>query len=352
MKGREIANVLDLNKKEVNSYLYKNKSKFRINSNNQWFNLQGSSHTLELEGDTWVNADSFESSLLNSGCLLSSKSDSYTIILPKECKPLLESIARLLAISNQLNYLGNKVEINLKECKATKSYLNRIGFFDLLHPDIVVKPRRPKRSTARIYRGNNESVVELGEIDPKQPERALPKMLKKSFVAEAGEEYQDAAFTFFSELFDNICEHSETPIPGFAALQVYGKNGNGRHHIQVVVSDSGKGIVETLKPVLKKYYPELHRDLDFTHPESNALLLEKVLLDGRITRKGDPEETGRGLGLKRSADYAPQYNARISVRQEAFELKIFYKNGAVRTRSNKNLPRILGTHICFDFYLS
>lgn len=351
LKGRQIAKELGKNKTEVNSYLYSNLDKFEVDDSSCWFNIPADSHALELCGSRWVNVDSFEQSLAEAGCLLSSDAGYFEIILPEGCKPLLESIARILSIANQLHHLGKEVVIDMSECSETKHYLNRIGFFDVLNKNISVKPSRPEISAAKVYQGNNLSVVELGQIDPQNPQFKIPKMLKNSFLSEAGDEkYGDAVFTFFSELFANVCEHSQTPIPGFAALQVYGR-GTPRHHIQVIVSDSGKGIVHTLKSVLPEYYPDLNSELDFDDPLSDVTLLKRVMEQGRITRKGTPQDTGRGLGLKRSTDYAPQYNANISVRQETFELKLLYADGIVGERSTTNMPRILGTHICFDFYL-
>jgi len=56
-------------------------------------------------------------------------------------------------------------------------------------------------------------------------------------------------------LIDNIFSHSNTPLDGYAALQLY-PNGNS---LQVAVSDSGLGIMSTLRPALKHESPALDR---------------------------------------------------------------------------------------------
>lgn len=221
-----------------------------------------------------------------------------------------------------------------------------MGFFDHLDERVSVLPSRPELSGAEIYKGNSNAVVEFGAICPKKPDETIPEQLKNSFVFYAGEKYSLAAFTIISELFGNVHDHSETPIPGLVALQMY----KGKHpHLQTVVSDSGKGIIGTLVPVVEQIYPELAQTFDFTDPESRVLLVKKVFENGGITQTG---EKARGLGLKRSQEYAIKYNANISVRQENFELKLFYRKGELRSSDHTlDMHTIRGTHVCFDFFL-
>ncbi|MCZ8500021.1 hypothetical protein O9929_28255 [Vibrio lentus] len=53
---------------------------------------------------------------------------------------------------------------------------------------------------------------------------------------------------------------SKSPIDGFAALQVYSKT----NRIQTVISDSGVGIANSLRLVLKERYPELYEEFKTT----------------------------------------------------------------------------------------
>lgn len=178
----------------------------------------------------------------------------------------------------------------------------------------------------------------------------MPKELTTAFTHHAGQEYYMAAFTVFSELIGNVEEHSETPIHGFAALQLY----KGRQkHIQTVISDHGLGLSNTLKGNLKKHYPELEATLDMGFVDSDIILIEKALTEGKLSRFGhDPEDVARGLGLKRSRDYALKYNAEITVRQENFLVKLIFQKGKlIDSISRKDLEFLAGTHVCFDFIL-
>jgi hypothetical protein len=67
------------------------------------------------------------------------------------------------------------------------------------------------------------------------------------------EELQGAAWTILAELIDNVFSHSQTPLDGFAALQVYPK----RNCLKVDVSDSGLGMLESLRPALRSESPRL-----------------------------------------------------------------------------------------------
>lgn len=348
-KAKDLARAIGVTRNEVNVLLHQNLDVFTKDDDFCWSVIETSKVTLELEANTWVTVDSFESSLANSGCLFSNEVKIIEIKFSQKCRPLIEAIARILALINQLSHVGKEVRIDFCKCNQTKYYLNRCGFFDLLDPNVKVSPNRPKTSMAKLYKGNADSLVEFGEIDPKNPITTLPKRLKNTFVDIAGIKYSDAAFTFFSELFDNVCEHSQSELVGFAAIQSYK---GSKPHIQAIVSDSGIGIVGTLKPKLRELYPELLDRLDPQDPYFDVLLVKEVLEKGRITQTGCPKDTGRGLGLKRNQEFAVQYNADISVRQSDFELKLFYKDGCLfEHKFNINLPKIMGTHICFDYYI-
>lgn len=93
----------------------------------------------------WLNADSFEDALLASGSPLDSTACCVTFVIGKDCKPLLEALARLLAICNQLVSSGKSVQGFLCiHVLSDPGYLNRIGFIDLLHEYVQILPKRPK----------------------------------------------------------------------------------------------------------------------------------------------------------------------------------------------------------------
>lgn len=356
LKGRQIANKLGLNKKDVNSYLSKQDGFFFKDENHCWFIVQDDLLEIQLDGETWIDGISLDRSVNNVGSPLDTDCASINFIVPKGCKIFLEAAARLLAYSNQCTYIGKRVAIDFNDCQDTLSYFDRIGFFEMLHKDVVVKPNRPLLSSAELFKGNSEAVYEFGEVDPQNLDEDIPQRLKHSFVSYAGEKYSQPAFTVLSELFGNVRDHSESPIPGYIALQRYkGFKGRGGYsgvnpHIQTIVSDSGRGITGTLKPVLEKRYPEIFRKFDFSDPRSDPLLVCEVFKKGRISQSSDD---GRGLGLKRSGEVAASYDAVISVREDCFELKLSYKSGKLHKADYElDLPRIMGTHICFDFFLA
>jgi hypothetical protein len=344
IKAKKIAKHLGVPRKEVNSFLYSHEDIFSVDDEFNW-SLVENVVQVHLDGG-WVDGSSFEKSLMSVGCLFENPCSSVEFTIPRGCKILLEAAARLLALCNQLALSKKWVKIDFSHCTSTLTYLNRMGFFDYLLEGVVVLPDRPAMSAAEIYRGNSDSVVEFGSISPTDPDESIPKQLKNSFVSHAGRKYSSAAFTIISELFGNVRDHSKTPIPGFAALQKY----TGRRaHLQTVVSDSGKGIAGTLLPTIKRNYPELYSKYDFNDPKSKVLLVKEVFEHGQITQTG---KKGRGLGLKRSQEYAVKYDAIISVRQENFELRLTYRDGELSSFDHTlSMPKISGTHVCFDFFL-
>ena len=256
-------------------------------------------------------------------------------------------LLELICQYHQLVYIGKEVTIDFSECSGTKRYLNRAGFFDLLNNRVQVLPDWPKHSHAEIYRGENDGLVEYGVIDPECPNQEIPVLLMKSFIAHSEPQYTDAAFTVISELFGNVVDHSNTKISGFAALQKYG---GIKKHIQTVVSDSGDGIATTLKSTLKQHYPKIHKKLKLNSIDSDIYLVKKAFNEGGLSQFGSDPEQGRGIGLNLSQKYAEKYNANLSVRQETFTLDMLFKSGKlVGVTPVTNLPRILGTHVCFDF---
>jgi len=346
IKAKDIAKKLAVEKSDVNSFLYAHVDFFQKDENHCW-SLRGSEQRIELAANCWVDCHSFEKTLAAVGSPLDSNAKSFVFVVPDDCKLLLEASARLMALLNQIAHSGRTVTIDFTQCYATLKFLDRIGFFDQLNEKVIVLPQRPETSAATIYKGNNNVLVEFGAIDPIHPDETIPKQLKESFVAQAGTKYSQAAFTVITELFGNVRDHSKSPLPGFVALQCY-KN-RKLPHIQTVISDSGIGIVGTLIPILERKYPKIFRELASSDSPPEKLLLKKVFTLGEISQS---DEQGRGLGLKSSSDAASKFDATILVRQERCEARFSYRNGQLRTfEFDGDMPRIMGTHICFDFLL-
>lgn len=343
LKAREIAKEVDSDRKTVNSVLHKNLDIFQKDDNFRWRLTDSSAIRIEFSSNQWVDAEGFESSLSLSDSPLNSSCDKILFVVPQECKILLDAAARFLALCNQLCNAEKLVTIDFSDCTSTFTYFDRIGFIDQLDVRVTVLPERPHVSKAEIYKGNSDSVVEFGTVDPNANNKILVNQLTNRFVEQSDSRFEAAAFTVFSEFVWNISEHSQTPINGFAALQKYGGK---RKHIQTVVSDSGLGIVETLIPALQSHHPELYKMLG-TEDFHQKLVIE-VLTKGEISRFG----AGRGLGFKSSREHASKFDARLSVRQTDFSIAIVYKNGEIdKMETKKNLSTIQGTHICFDFFV-
>lgn len=344
LKGREIAKKLGIDKKDVNAFLSRNHDFFIQNDEHGW--SLASEFRVEFSKDTWVDSASFEQSLAQCGSPLDDDCSSVFFVLPAGCSILLDAAARLMALSNQLAWQGKQVFLDFSACHPTYSYLNRIGFFDHLASEVNVIPDRPRISRAMVYKGNADTVFELSEIDLVKPDESIPEQLKKSFVAHAGETYSQPVFTVLAELFDNVRDHSNSPLPGLAALQCY--TGTRRPHIQTVISDSGSGIAVTLAPALKSRYKELAKKIAEKGDAAGAYLVKEIFEKGQISQFGP----GRGLGLKASADVAAKFSAKVSIRQETFEVTLIYSGGALSNFTYiLNMPKIMGTHICFDFSL-
>jgi len=344
LKARAIAAQLDTDSKHVNVVLYGNPSIFFKDDQHQWYPTSTKVLEIRFPGKGWLTSSSFERTLSKSGSPLDSSLHVVAFIFGDECNIMMEALARLLALSNQLQALKKSVTLDFSSCKGTLTYLDRAGFFEHLHSSIVVLPKRPVGSKASDFKGNNHGLVELKKINPVAPVENIPQLLKNSFVKCAGDSYSAAAFTVLSELLQNVEEHSGSATLGFAGLQFYKKT----NHIQAVISDSGLGIVGTLRPVLGQRHPEIAKIIAASSLPPDVALLQTVFSEGRISQK---ESEGCGLGLKRSNDVAKKYKAKITVRQENFEFVVRHSPTGTTYDHSLNLVKLAGTHICFDFQL-
>lgn len=343
LKAKEIAKQMNIPRKDVNSFLYQNLDHFVCDEEYRWA-VKSAEYEVIFYGG-WVDCNSFEKSLSEVGSPLEMNVSFVKFILPAKCCFLLDASSRFLALCNQLASRGVSVVIDFQDCMQTLHFFNRIGFIDQLVDDVSVLPSRPKESTAITYKGNSERVVEFGQIDPGKINKELANQLTDCFVGLAEQKYETAAFTIFSELIGNVKEHSHAPLPGFAALQAYkGK----RHHIQTVVSDSGLGIAHTLRPSLQQHHRSLFKMFSAENLDSDIGLVKSAMSKGEISRYGE----GRGLGFKSSREQAVKFDASFSVRQKYFSLEFIFERGKlIKVIEKRNLIKIEGTHICFDFQI-
>jgi hypothetical protein len=291
----------------------------------------------------WVNAEVMEEAL-RAAENQPHAAPSTQFSFPVGCRVMIDSAVRLLSLCNQLDACTRRVRLRFEEGDdGAMGYLNRMGFFDALSRNIEVVPARPHVSGAEVHGGSNPRLVEIARICHRVRDQSLPGRLSDALALGCGrrrdvEELGGAAFTVFAELIDNVFSHSETQLDGYAALQVYAKG----HSVLVAVSDSGLGIMRTLRPVLRTEYPAL-ADLPDT-----ALLVE-VFRQG-LSRHG----ADRGCGLRGSAAKAIKYRADLDVRLP--NTRVLLKPGKgvyvpARAYCAEQLPLIWGTHICFTFRL-
>lgn len=293
----------------------------------------------------WVDASKLETAIGHAGH--PHGPDVYEVVIrfPVGCKLMIDAVIRLLALADQLAYTTRRVKLEFAEGETgTMGYLNRMGFFDHLPSTVIVTPRRPTVSSANIYRGGNAGLVEIARINKDVRDNQLPGRLTDALMRSCGNrsdasELEGAAFTIFAELIDNVFSHSQTPLDGYAALQSY----SGGNRLAVAVSDSGLGIMQTLRPSLQTEFPRLVglSDVD---------LLIEVFRQG-VSRHG----AERGCGLKGSAAKAIKFNATLDVRLPNQRVLLMPAKGAYQfntARSYDHLPLIWGTHIGFGFDLS
>lgn len=340
---KEISETLDECPKKLHAYLTNNKN--YMFENNLWYNKKNTVLiTFETER-SWLDEQKTEE-ILKSYPNVWNDDVKHITLRFIGCSILLESISRIVAFINQLTFYNKKVTADFTACETPFNYLCRARVFQLVHKSVNVKPT-VKDCTSEF--GNAKTLIEFGKIAPNSKKTDLPKKLQAAFSNFTNEELARRAFTFISEFINNIIEHSHTPSAGFAALQCYqGK----RKKIQTVFSDNGKGIINTLRAVLKERYPDLEQKYPQDIPHHNAKLLEEVFTKGGISGADDDGYKGRGLGFKASADKASQFNAKITIRQETFALHLTYSDGKLsHSDVSFNLLNLNGTHIVFDIYL-
>jgi hypothetical protein len=290
----------------------------------------------------WITAARFESAIRDGGEPHGIATYGVLCRFPVGCKLMIDTAVRLLSLVNQLAFTTRHVRLDFEEGEAgTMGYLNRMGFFDHLDPRIDVTPQRPAYSGAQLHRGGNSDLVEIARINKDHRDKGLPTRLTEALLRSCGKrsdakELEGAAWTIFAELIDNVFSHSQTPLDGYVALQAY----RGGQRLSVAVSDSGLGIMQTLRPSLHSEFPRLVG-------LSDLQLLVEVFRQG-VSRHG----SDRGCGLKGSAAKAMKFKAELDVRLPGQRVLLTPARGAYEANTAHcydKLPLIWGTHIGFAF---
>lgn len=289
----------------------------------------------------WVDSRKFETALLKCGDALGAMYSIIVIKIPGGCKLMIDVVIRLLSFCNQAVACTKRIRIEFEG--ETMGYLNRVGFFDHLAPEAEVLPCRPIYSAAAIHRGGNGGLVEIEKFSGTDTveQKLVPRLVaavERGCVARSDvKQIGDAMFSIFGELVKNVYDHSHTSLDAFAALQTY-PQGN---RLTVAVSDSGIGIMSSLRPTLKGGQWDNLSDVD---------LLVEIFREG-ISSK--PEDK-RGLGLKSSAKHAIGFKADLDVRLLNQRVLLKPSNNQYQRNmaySQEQLPLLWGTHIAFSFKL-
>lgn len=293
----------------------------------------------------WINARELDKSLLRAVGPHDRRVPEVVVRVASNCNIMVDAAARLLSLLNQLALCTKRVTLEFEDARGAMGYLNRIRFFEFLSRHVTVKPQRPVFSMGAVHRGRSANLVELAPINRAGRTQKLPTQLA-GYLGNAcsqrtdEEELTNAAFTVFSEIIDNVYSHvyeqDQNELDGYVALQVYKNGGTAK----VVVSDSGKGILHTLRPTLTDASLKRLSDTD---------LVVEIFRRG-LSRHGK----SRGCGLKACADNAIKYKTELDVRLAECRIHLTPARGTYRANTAfcaEKLPLIWGTHLCFDFRL-
>lgn len=293
----------------------------------------------------WINGRVLDSALMRAASPHGSNVDLVTVSVRAHSSIMVDAAARLLSLLNQLVLCTKRVVLQFEDPDGAMGYLNRINFFEFLSREVVVKPYRPVVPMGSIHKGRSANLVELVPINRRARAKRLPTQLAERLGQACSKrtdekDLVDASFTVFSEIIDNVYSHvyeeDHSDLDGFVALQVYKNGGTAK----VVVSDSGKGILHTLRPSLTSASLKRLTDTD---------LVVEIFKRG-ISRHGKT----RGCGLKASADNAIRYKTQLDVRLAECRVHLVPARGTYQANTAycaDQLPLIWGTHICFDFSL-
>lgn len=296
----------------------------------------------------WIDAKKLESILLRAGDALAGTCTSVVIRVAAGCKLMIDVVIRLLSFCNQIIATTRRLRLEFAAGdQGALGYLNRMGFFDNLNPAVEVTPARPRYSGAAIHRGGNRGLVEIERFSAhREPDHGLVDKLastaeRSCATRSDATQIRGAVFSIFSELIGNVGEHSGSRLDGFAALQTY-PAGN---QMRIAVSDSGMGIMASLRPALRD-------NGDPAADLGDVDLLVEMLRKG-VSRFDDQEKRGNGLML--CARHAVRFKADLDIRLPS--QRVLLKPAANQYSPNTayyqdGLPLLWGTHISFTLNLA
>ena len=295
--------------------------------------------------DQWMNATLLEQALQRSWSNFSqppSRSTSIIFFFPPSCKIMVDAAVRLLSLANQLAAANIPVIFAFaSEQHEALGYLARAFFFSLLSERVQVLPERPDPASAEHYQGRSSRLVEFKALHPRYTEaiETVPSQLADALETaistwSGNQTFKQTPYTLFSELITNVYDHSETELDGFAALQVY------QQRVLVVVSDSGRGLLETLRP--KLLTPE-------TRLLEEAELLRRLFCSDLVWN-----ESEKGQGLQACGGRTLKHRGYVDIRLETSRIVLHPSRTGyeqINVQYFRGLVPMRGTHLCFSFPL-
>jgi len=351
LKAKKIALLTGVTRKEVNQFLYSHEDLYTKDEENFW-DLAGNKPIIRIGGAKWVSAKELNKCLQEAGDIFGSDNATIRLVIEPNVSILIDAAAMLLSLCNQLSVEGVAVELDFSRNTMVRGYLYRMGFVKLLHKDVVVKPQGANNIEPRSTRNPSSSLFELSEILPGEEEGGrLPVDLCNKLEPFLSNGSVSIYRQVFAELIGNV-RHADTQITSFVGLQAYS---GARPNVKIVISDSGKGIIAQLKPSMFN----LHSELITLYRKGDKTFEEKVLFcmfsKGSISKSYDEEDRREdklvkgGMGLS----YLGSLGCNISVRQSNFSVTFISNGGELYMKDvTKELPRIKGTHICCEFFLT
>lgn len=365
LKAKKIAFILDPTRKEithtdVSSVLHQKLKSNLIGLSQKddfcWEYKKTATTLISFASQSsWLSASHIEHALKKYPELLNLSSN---VIFDFSNKSLfLDCILKILSITNQLVNAGSKVTLKFDKDSESIGYLSRCGFFDKIHEDVEVLPGRPEISLAKLHNANSETLFEIISINANYDESYLERLdeLMEAKLSDGDKDFLlNKLSTFIGEIVGNIRDHGLSNIDGYIALQIYSPG-----KIVIAISDSGAGLITTLRDEALIYYqaiPEL-RVLKDPTLTNDIELLKYVFNKGRISRTGLDE---RGLGLSRTNNVLKKIsntkvtNINLTIRQQTNEIHFPFGIDGIETlgcRTKQDLTFIKGTHFVLTIQL-
>ncbi|MBE0365350.1 hypothetical protein PULV_a2129 [Pseudoalteromonas ulvae UL12] len=235
----------------------------------------------------WVSGYDLEKLLVEVKDKIFTNKKALTIVIQARANAPINTLIRLINVANQLDHKGVKVTLDFSgKTNKLLGYCETMGFFECLSDGVKLKSPNGINKVSRIKKSGN-SYISINKISGSVHDKSLPKKLAAkitdkipNITEEQRSELYIQFFSLFSELTRNVCEHSQTELNGLAALQIY------KNRAEIVVCDSGIGLLESLKPSLASH------NAAYTGYSDVELILE-MLTKGISSKEGD--QGGNGL---------------------------------------------------------